>query len=322
VGVVAHVVARAEAELDDPSRQARADPFPERREPRHAARPVHDAGQHVVAVDAHGRAPSLVRGRHRSSRRLAPAVRHGPSAARPRRRRPVWHAGATCADGRRRAGRGTGDQVASSEGTAVEVETVEQLTAAEQAALTGGIELWHTAPVDRIGVPSLRVTDGPAGARGTQFGGERSLLLPCPTAMASTWRTELVGRVGQVLAAEVRRKGAVVLLAPTVNLQRDPRGGRCFECFSEDPQLSAELAVAYVDGVQGAGVGCAVKHLVANDQEQDRMTVSVEVDDRTLRELYLLPFEAAVRRAGAWMVMAAYNRLGGTYCSAHRDQLT
>lgn len=212
--------------------------------------------------------------------------------------------------------------MASSEGSASEVVAVDQLTAAEQAALTGGIDLWHTAALERLGVPSLRVTDGPAGARGTQFGGERSLLLPCPTAMASTWSTELVARVGQVLAAEVRRKGAVVLLAPTVNLQRDPRGGRCFECFSEDPQLSAELAVAYVDGVQGAGVGCAVKHFAANDQEQDRMTVSVEVDDRTLRELYLLPFEAAVRRAGAWMVMAAYNRLGGTYCSAHRDLLT
>ncbi|MGV3758645.1 MAG: glycoside hydrolase family 3 protein, partial [Actinomycetota bacterium] len=200
--------------------------------------------------------------------------------------------------------------------------TADEQTADEQAALTGGVDLWHTAPVARQGVPSLRVTDGPAGARGTQFGGERSLLLPCPTAMASTWSPELVGRAGRVLAAEVRRKDAVVLLAPTVNLHRDPRGGRCFECFSEDPQLTAELAVAYIEGVQGQGVGCAVKHLVANDQEEDRMTVSVEVDDRTLRELYLLPFEAAVRRAGAWMIMAAYNRLGGTYCSEHAELLT
>jgi beta-glucosidase len=190
----------------------------------------------------------------------------------------------------------------------------------EKAALTAGADIWHTAAVERLGIPALRLTDGPSGARGTRWAGEKSASLPCGTAMAATWDRDLVHRVGAVLGDEAGRKGAHVLLAPTVNVHRHPLNGRHFECFSEDPYLSSEMAVAYITGVQGRGVGCAVKHFVANDQEHDRMEVSVEVDERTLREIYLPAFEAAVG-AGVWSVMAAYNRLHGVHCSEHRGLL-
>ena len=108
-----------------------------------------------------------------------------------------------------------------------------------------------------------------------------------------------------------------MLLAPTVNIHRHPLAGRNFECYSEDPYLTARAAVAYITGVQSQGVGCSVKHFVANDSEFERMTISSEVDERTLREISLVPFEAAVREAGAWSVMTAYNRVNGIYCSEH-----
>ena len=123
--------------------------------------------------------------------------------------------------------------------------------------------------------------------------------------------------VGERIGGEARRKGAHVLLAPTVNIHRHPLAGRNFECYSEDPFLSARLAVSYINGVQSTGVGCSVKHFVANDSEFERQTISSEVDARTLREISLVPFEAAVLEAGTWSVMSAYNRLHGTYCSEH-----
>src|SRR5262249_38963922 len=162
---------------------------------------------------------------------------------------------------------------------------------------------------DRLGLPSLRVSDGPSGVRGDRFSGNTTASLPCGTALAATWDRDLAHRVGAVLGDQAREKGAQVLLAPTVNLHRHPLNGRPFECFSEDPSLSAELTVAYITGVQGRGIGCSVKHFVANDQEHERMEISVELDERTLREIYLPPFEAAVLRAGTWSVMAAYNRV-------------
>jgi beta-glucosidase len=201
------------------------------------------------------------------------------------------------------------------------MSTLSRLSLDEKAELTAGADIWHTAAVERLGIPALRLTDGPSGARGTRFSGNTSTSLPCGTALAATWDRDLVHRVGGLLADEARGKDAHVLLAPTVNLHRHPLNGRHFECFSEDPYLSAELAVAYIVGVQGRGVGCAVKHFVANDQEHDRMEISVEVDERTLREIYLPPFEAAVGTAGVWSVMAAYNRLHGVHCSEHSGLL-
>ena len=125
-----------------------------------------------------------------------------------------------------------------------------------------------------------------------------------------------------VLGAEAHDKEASVLLAPNVNLHRHPLGGRSFECFSEDPMLTSAMAVAYIRGVQSTGVACSVKHLVGNDQEFERMSVNVEIDERALREIYLAPFEAAVREAGVWSVMAAYNRFRGTFCSENAPLLT
>ena len=181
---------------------------------------------------------------------------------------------------------------------------------------------WWNVPASGE-VAAFRVSDGPSGVRGQRFvGGPPSVSFPCGAALGATWDVDLVARVGAVLAEEARAKGAHVLLGPTVNLQRTPLGGRHFECFSEDPVLTAGLAVAYVEGLQGAGVAACVKHLVANDQEHDRFEVSSEPDERTLREVSLLPFEHALRRAGAWSTMAAYNRLHGTHCSQHERLLT
>jgi beta-glucosidase len=200
-------------------------------------------------------------------------------------------------------------------------ERVEQLlgrlTVDEKAAMCAGVDMWHTAAVERLGLPALKVTDGPVGARGERWTGGRAAAFPCGTALGATWDPALVREVGTRLGVETRRRRAHVLLAPTVNIHRHPLAGRNFECYSEDPHLSARMAVAYVEGVQSQGVGCSVKHLVANDSEHERMTISSEVDERTLREVSLVPFEAAVREAGAWSVMAAYNRLNGTYCSEH-----
>src|SRR5262249_31413140 len=138
-----------------------------------------------------------------------------------------------------------------------------------------------------------------------------SLCLPCPTALAATWDVRLAAGYGEALAAEALRKGVDVVLGPNVNLHRSPYGGRHFECFSQDPLLTARMAAAYVPGMQGRGVGACVKHYVANDSETDRLTVDVAVGEQALREAYLAPFEAAVTAGGAWMVMAAYNGVNG-----------
>jgi len=196
-------------------------------------------------------------------------------------------------------------------------DLLEQLTVDEKAAMVAGVDLWHTAAVERLGIPALKVTDGPIGARGERWTGGRSAAFPCGTALGATWDTDLVEEVGRRIGGEARRKRCHVLLAPTVNIHRHPLAGRNFECYSEDPFLTARMAVAYISGVQSQNVGCSVKHFAANDSEYERMTISSEVDGRTLREITLPPFEAAVREAGAWSVMAAYNRLNGPYCSEH-----
>ena len=197
-----------------------------------------------------------------------------------------------------------------------------EMTLEEKVALSTGVDLWHTGCVDRLGVAALKVSDGPSGVRGERFSGTRSTSFPCGTALGATWDTDLVRRVGEAMGDEARGKGVHVVLGPTVNIHRHPLAGRNFECYSEDPHLTARMAVAFVEGVQSRGVGCSVKHFVANDQEYERMTISAEVGERTLREIYLPPFEAAVREAGAWAVMSAYNRVGGTYCGENRGLLT
>ena len=197
--------------------------------------------------------------------------------------------------------------------------TIGAMTLDEKCSLTAGANLWYLPPVERLGVPALKVSDGPSGVRGDSLIGRRSLSLPCGMSIGSTWNPPLVARLGEVLAAEAVSKGVHVLLGPTVCIVRTPLAGRTFESFSEDPLLTARLAVAYVEGVQGGGVGCCIKHFACNDQEHERMTISAEVSERALREIHLVPFEAAVREAGVWSVMTAYNKVNGVYCGEQPD---
>jgi beta-glucosidase len=187
-----------------------------------------------------------------------------------------------------------------------------QLTLEQRVRLMSGADIWALHPIPEIGLRRLVTSDGPAGVRGETWD-ERSpsANVPSPTALAASWDPIRVERMGRLLASEARRKGVDVLLAPTVNLHRTPYGGRHFECFSEDPELTAMIGTAYVRGLQAEGVAATVKHFVANDSETDRFFVDALVDERVLRELYLAPFERIVG-AGAWAVMAAYNKVNGT----------
>jgi beta-glucosidase len=190
---------------------------------------------------------------------------------------------------------------------------VARLSLEQKVRLLTGADFWALYPEPDAGLRRVVLSDGPAGVRGETWDErDTSANVPSPTALAATWDCDRVEAIGRLLAAEARRKGVDVLLAPTVNLHRTPYGGRHFECFSEDPLLTARIGVAYVRGLQNQGVGATVKHFVCNDSETERMSVDVRIDERTLRELYLAPFEAIVREAGAWAVMAAYNGVNGS----------
>lgn len=193
---------------------------------------------------------------------------------------------------------------------------VSQLSLEQKVRLVSGADDWSTQPEPAIGLGRIVVSDGPAGVRGVKVWDEQdpSVSLPSGSAMAATWDEELIARLAELLAVEARRKGANVVLGPTVNLHRSPLGGRHFECFSEDPLLTGRLAASYTAALQKFGIGACPKHFVANDSETDRFTVDVRVDKRVLRELYLLPFEQAIE-AGAWLVMSSFNRVNGNTMS-------
>ncbi len=193
------------------------------------------------------------------------------------------------------------------------------MTLDEKASLTAGAGMWYLPPVERLGIPALKMSDGPSGVRGDSLIGRRSLSVPCGMAIGSTWNPDLVRELGDVLAAEARSKGVHVLLGPTVCIVRTPLAGRTFESFSEDPLLTARTAVAYVEGVQAGGVACCIKHFACNDQEHERMTISAEVEERPLREIHFVAFEHAVQEAGVWSVMTAYNKVNGVYCGEQPD---
>jgi beta-glucosidase len=194
---------------------------------------------------------------------------------------------------------------------------VAELTLDEKVALTAGVDMWSTASVPRLGIPSLRLTDGPNGARGTRPGpaGPTATCVPCGSALGATWDPGLVEGVGALVGRDARAMGARVLLAPTVNIHRSPLAGRNFECYSEDPLLAGRLAAGYVRGAQSQGVATTVKHLVGNDAEFERYTISSEIDERALREVYLRPFELAVREGGSLGIMTSYNRVNGRWCT-------
>jgi beta-glucosidase len=194
---------------------------------------------------------------------------------------------------------------------------VAKLTLEQKVRLLTGEDFWAVPAEPAIDLRRLVLSDGPAGVRGELWDDrDPSANVPSPTALAASWDPERVARIGSLLAAEARRKGVDVILAPTVNLHRTPYGGRHFECFSEDPLLTGRIGVAYVEGVQSGGVGATVKHFVANDSETERFTVDARVGERALRELYLAPFEAIVG-VGVWAVMAAYNSVNGTTMTEH-----
>jgi beta-glucosidase len=188
--------------------------------------------------------------------------------------------------------------------------------------LLTGADSWRTYGDDTLGLRPIVMSDGPAGVRGvTKDDRNPSASLPCPSALGATWDSELVRELAAALGAEARGKGIDVVLAPTINLMRTPLGGRGFECFSEDPVLAARIAAGYVAGLQSAGVGAAVKHYVGNDSETGRWTYDARIAEAVLHELYLVPFEAAVREAGALMVMAAYNAVNGALMTEHAGLL-
>ncbi len=192
-------------------------------------------------------------------------------------------------------------------------ELVQRLTLEQKVRLLTGADFWGLHPMEEVGLRRLVVSDGPVGVRGESLD-ERdpSANTPSPTAIAASWEVATAAEVGALLGAEARRKGADVVLAPVLNLHRTPYGGRHFEAFSEDPLLTGSIGSAYIQGVQAQGVGACAKHFVANDSETERFSLDAVVDERTLREVYLAPFERAVADADVWTVMAAYNGVNGS----------
>jgi beta-glucosidase len=188
----------------------------------------------------------------------------------------------------------------------------------DKVQLLTGADSWRIPGCDALGLRPMVTSDGPSGVRGTTLDESNpSSCLPCPSALGATWDVDLVREVAAALGTEARSKGVDILLAPTINLMRTPLAGRGFECFSEDPELTARIVVAYVTGVQSAGVVTTAKHYVCNDTETERWTYDVRVTEQVLRELYLVPFEACVREAGTGAVMAAYNLVNGSRMTEH-----
>ncbi|KAH9483793.1 putative beta-glucosidase I [Psilocybe cubensis] len=202
-------------------------------------------------------------------------------------------------------------------------DLVKKLRVDEKISLLGAPNWWNTTTIERLGIPSIRMSDGPNGVRGSShFVPTPAQCLPCATALASTFDPGLVKRVGVFLAQEAKLKSSVILLAPTCNIQRTPLGGRSFESFSEDPHLSGTLAAAYVNGLQSQGVAATIKHFVANDQEDERTAVESVMSDRALREIYLYPFMLAQKHAKPGAFMTSYGRISGVHCSENKELLT
>ncbi len=207
---------------------------------------------------------------------------------------------------------------------------LQAMTLEEKAALCAGRDGWHTRELDRLGVPAVMMADGPHGLRKELDEGIGEIVrdsypatcFPTASALASTWNRDLVGRVGSAIADECLAEGVNTILGPGANIKRSPLCGRNFEYFSEDPYLTGEMATAYIQGVQKLGVGTSLKHFAANNQEYRRMLIDAVVDERALREIYLAGFEQAVKKSKPWTVMAAYNKLNGTYCTENKTLLT
>lgn len=209
-------------------------------------------------------------------------------------------------------------------------DLIAQMTLEEKASMCDGLDYWHSQPVDRVGIKSIALNDGPHGIRKKGnpeenkdiLKGVPAICFPTASATACSWDTDLIYKMGEALGDECRKEQVSVLLGPGTNIKRSPLCGRNFEYFSEDGVLAGEMAAAFINGVQSKGIGTSLKHYAANNQETRRMTVNAVVDERTLRETYLLPFEIAVKKAQPWTVMNSYNRLNGTYAAENKWLLT
>ncbi|KAJ5932274.1 hypothetical protein N7516_006763 [Penicillium verrucosum] len=190
-------------------------------------------------------------------------------------------------------------------------KVLREATVAEKVGLISGKDAWHTYDIPRLGVPSIRFTDGSDGARGTGF----DVSLPCGTALGATWNRELVRQGGELIGLEVKASGAQIWLGPTVNIQRSPLGGRNFQSFAEDPLLSGKLAGSYIGGAQSKDIVSTLRHFVANDQEHERMAVDVRITERALREIYLLPFQIALKKSKPGVIIASCNKVNGLHVS-------
>lgn len=207
-------------------------------------------------------------------------------------------------------------------------ELVAQLTLEEKAGLCSGADFWHTKTVERLGIPTLMVSDGPHGLR-TQDPerddpnhSRKAVCFPAGCSVAASFDPDLARREGAAIGREARAFGVGVVLGPAINIKRSPLCGRNFEYYSEDPVLAGELAAGYINGVQSQGVGTSIKHFAANSQEYRRMSASSDMTERTLREIYLPAFETAVKKSQPWTVMCSYNRVNDVFASESRMLLT
>ena len=207
---------------------------------------------------------------------------------------------------------------------------ISQMTLEEKAGLCSGLDFWHTKPVERLGVPPVMVSDGPHGLRkqdqqADHLGMNESIqavCMPAACATAASFDRELIGEMGRAIGRSCQHEQLSVVLGPAVNIKRSPLCGRNFEYFSEDPYLAGEMSASFIAGVQSQNVGTSIKHFAANSQEHRRMSSSSNIDERTLREIYLPAFETSVKEAQPWTVMCSYNRLNGTYASENPWLLT
>lgn len=209
-------------------------------------------------------------------------------------------------------------------------ELISKMTLEEKAGVCSGLDFWHTKPVERLGVPSVMVSDGPHGLRKQDTAGDhlgindsiKAVCMPAACATAASFDRELIAHMGEAIGDSCQHEELAVVLGPAVNIKRSPLCGRNFEYFSEDPYLAGEMSASYINGVQSRNVGTSIKHFAANNQEHRRMSSSSNVDERTLREIYFPAFEISVKKAQPWTVMCSYNRLNGTYASEHPWLLT
>lgn len=209
-------------------------------------------------------------------------------------------------------------------------DLVSKMTLEEKAGLCSGSDFWHTKAVERLGIPAVMVSDGPHGLRKQDLNADHlgvnisieAVCFPAACALACSFDRELIYKMGQALGNECQAEDVSVILGPGANIKRSPVCGRNFEYFSEDPYLSSQMAANHIKGVQSQNVGTSLKHFAANNQEHRRMSASSEIDERTLREIYLASFETAVKEAKPWTVMCSYNRVNGVYASENKKLLT